>query len=156
MSVLYIVQGFLGAGKTTWSTEFARKAKATRLNADEYCAANFPQAQLDTDWDNCFAKAVSTLWDDAGERLKRGEDVILDFGFWTKESRDHARGKALDWKVELQLYFVTAPDEVLIERIGRRGGEIARRNIANFQHYKTFFEAPSPAENAIVIDTSVK
>ncbi len=154
MSVLYIVQGFLGAGKTTWSKVFAQSSGAVRLNADEWCMSNFAEAEWTRDWDGCFSKSIVFLWEETEHRLSAGEDVILDFGFWSRASRDDARDKARRWQAELRHYYLVAPDEVLIERVSRRGDEIARRNVENFHKLKACFEPPAADENAIIVDTA--
>lgn len=156
MSVLYIIQGFLGAGKTTYSKALSQKTKAVRLNADEWCDENFPPEKLSSEWDACFADATKTLWGQAEKLLKNGQSVILDFGFWSKDSRNHAREKAREWGVECEHHYVFAPDDVLLERIKKRSGGIAEKNIQNFSTTRRFFEEPTEGEHAILIENYSK
>jgi len=151
LTILYIIQGFLGAGKTTYSKGLVQKTGAVRLNGDEWCDAHFPEEKLSKEWDTCFAEAIKTLWAEAEQLLANGKSVILDFGFWSRESRDYARAKANDLGVACELHYVFAPDEVLLERIGKRSGGIAESNVKNFTATKLYFEEPAADEQAILI-----
>ncbi len=150
---LYIIQGFLGAGKTTYSKKLAAETGFVRLNADEYCDANFPPEKLAQEWEACFAAAVTQLWRDAEKILATGRSVILDFGFWSRASRDHARAQAQKWNVKCAHHYVTAPDDVLLARIAQRRGPTAERNLKNFHDIRKHFTAPEAGEQATIIDT---
>jgi predicted kinase len=150
--ILYLIQGFLGAGKTTWSRELARRTGTLRFNADEWCLDNYTSEELDARWEACFAAAVAELWRQAARELSRGQDVILDFGFWTRASRDHARQAARALNARIVHYYIYAPDAALKERIAARKGAVAERNFARFEEFRRGFEEPAPEENAIVIN----
>lgn len=152
MCVLYIIQGFLGAGKTTYSKNLSQKLNVTRLNADEWCEENFLPEKLSNEWDACFSEAIKTLWKQAEKFLKNKNSVILDFGFWSKESRDYARSRAKELNVEIQHHYVFAPDQILLERIKKRSGAIAENNVLNFIKIKRSFEEPTEDECAILIE----
>lgn len=124
-----------------------------RLNADEYCEQNFSERML-TDWDRCFSAAIDVLWSRAEEELTTGNSVVLDFGFWDRASRDHARVQAERLGVSLVHIFVTAPDEILKARIAQRFGTVAQSNLMKFDALKRFFEPPYEDEKAVVIDNS--
>jgi predicted kinase len=151
MCVLYIIQGFLGAGKTTHAKELARQTKAVRLNADEWCDQNFSPEQLADIWDACFSKAIEVLWKEAERLLKEKQSVILDFGFWNRSSRNYAREKASDWGIHCIHHYIVAPDDILLERLRKRSGAVAEKNIENFYTLKRLFEEPAENENAIII-----
>lgn len=148
---LIIVQGFIGAGKTTYSKKLSEDLSAVRLNGDEYCEAHFTTEELEADWDKCFSQAITSLWCEAEQTLKGGHDVILDFGFWDRKSRDYARSMAYQWNVEFEHIYLDTPDNVLLERLSKRSGAIAENNIKNFDKLKTGFEQPADDENHIAI-----
>ncbi len=150
--VLIIVQGFLGAGKTTFSKNLAKEENAVRMNADEWCFENFLTEELEANWDGCFAQAVQTIWQSAEELLAQGKNVVMDLGFWSLPSREHARGIAKAAHAAFRHYYVYAPDEILISRLKQRQGAIAESNLARFEEIKKSFEEPLPDEQAIKID----
>lgn len=151
MPTLHIMQGFLGAGKSTYSRKLAQDIGAIRMNADEWVDEHFSADEQKNNWDQCFSTAIDTLWQRAEQSLKTGQDVILDFGFWNRESRDHARGKAAEWGVAIKHYYIHAPDEILLERIKKRSGPISAKNYENFHTYKQYFEEPSEDEQVVFI-----
>jgi len=151
MATLHIVHGFIGSGKTHYSTRLAESTKAIRLNADEWCAVNFSAEEQNTTWDKCFSMAIEHLWQETEKALADGKDVILDFGFWARESRDHARGKAKAIGAEVKHHYIHVPDHISFERMKKRIGPIAERNLKNFSEFKKMFEEPHPDEGAIFI-----
>ncbi len=154
MNTLYIIQGFLGAGKTTHAKALVRKTGAVRLTADEWCAENFPPEKLSTAWNACFSEAIKALWREAELLLEKDKSVILDFGFWNRTSRDEARKKAKKLNVRCEHHYIYAPDHILLGRLKRRSGEIAMKNIQNFTACKKLFEEPAEDERALWIESS--
>lgn len=149
---MYLICGFLGAGKTTFSKKLAIEKQAIHLNPDESCCKFFSKQEYESNWEECFAKTMNILWDEATKAIKSGTDVIFDVGFWSKASRDEARQKARDIGAEPVVYYLYAPDEELKRRICQRKGRIARNNIKNFQTIKKLFEEPSDWEDFVKIN----
>jgi predicted kinase len=100
--MIHLMQGFVGSGKSTRAKRIEQQTGAVRFTPDEWMSRLFgsnPSA-------NEFAKNLQTIFDLA-EPLwmavaKAGADVILDFGFWTRASRqemaDHLRREALEYR----------------------------------------------------------
>ena len=151
-SVCYIICGFLGAGKTTYSKKLAQETGAMHLNADEYCMELFSKDEYEENWEECFLKTLEYLWEIALELSKIEKSVILDIGFWSKQSRDEAYKKALELGFLPIVHYVYAPDNILKERIAKRKGAIAENNIKNFDEIKKLFEEPGMGEKYIKID----
>ena len=150
-ATLKIIHGFLGAGKTTYSNWLAAQTGDIRMNADEYCAEHFSKEIQEKNWDACFSKAVSCLYNHAEIYLQSGKSVILDFGFWDKKSRDYARGFSQKIAVDFQHIYLDIPDEIMLERIKKRVGTIANKNIDNFYVLKKLFEEPQIDEETIKV-----
>ncbi len=149
---MYLICGFLGAGKTTFSKKLAIEKQAIHLNPDEFCCKFFSKQEYESNWEECFAKSMDILWDEAAKAIKSGINVIFDVGFWSKASRDEARQKARYIGAEPVLYYLYAPDEELKCRIRQRKGLIAQNNIKNFQTIKKLFEEPSDGEDFVRIN----
>ena len=148
---LTIIQGFIGSGKTTYSKKLSLDTGAIRLNGDEYCDAHFPIEKLETDWDQCFSEAITQLWLQAENILRDSKSVILDFGFWDRKSRDYARSIARKLDVDFQHIYINTKDEIIKDRLALRSGEIAKRNLRNFEDLKKYFEEPSSDEEHLEI-----
>ena len=78
MARVYILQGFLGAGKTTFARKLAAETGAEVLCPDAYCLSCFSPEEYEKDWEKCFSRAVSLLWKQAEAAVQSGKDVILD------------------------------------------------------------------------------
>ena len=151
--ILYIIQGFIGAGKSTFSRRLAEETGAEHLNPDEWVGKLFSRNEYIKNWDECFDKTVARLWEKAEALLLDGKDVIFDMGFWMKKDRDFARKIANKCGSKCVHYFLFVPDEILQERIVlSRPPEWAEIHLKNFKKNKSKFEEPTKEENAIIIN----
>lgn len=150
---LYIIQGFIGAGKSTFSRKLASETGAVHLNPDECVARFYDKNEYMQNWDKCFEETVNRLWQKTKEYLQTGKSVIFDMGFWQKKDRDFARRIAGERKSQLKHIYLYVPDELLKKRIiESRPQEWAERHLQNFEKNKRLFEEPQESENAIKIN----
>lgn len=150
---LYIIQGFIGAGKSTYSKKLASETGAVHLNPDEWVTKFYDRSEYMQNWDNCFEETVNRLWQKAKEDLQRGESIIFDMGFWHKKDRDFARRIAGECNCQFKHIYLHVPDEVLKKRIiETRPPEWAEKHLQNFERNKSLFEEPEESENAIKIN----
>lgn len=65
-------------------------------------------------------------WKIARQILKSGNDVVIEWGTWSKEERIKLRDEA--WKIgsKVKFYYLDAPKEVLIERILKRNKNLGQ------------------------------
>lgn len=152
MAIVHLICGFLGAGKTTFSKQMEKEGLGIRLNADEECMTLFESDVFERNWGNCFDVAVESLNLKALKYLKEGRDVIFDCGYWSKASRSEAINLFKKTGVDVKLYYIYAPDEVLKKRISMREGKIAESNFKHFEELKKLFEPPSEDEMYILIN----
>lgn len=143
---IYLICGFIGAGKTTYSQKLAGDINAVHLNPDEFCMKLFTPQEYETNWDKCFSQTVNMLWEKAAEFAREDKNVVFDLGFWSKKERQQACQKAEKLGFVPVIYYVYAPDDVLKKRISTRKGIIAEQNLKNFNKIKELFEAPSDDE----------
>lgn len=152
-STLYIIQGFIASGKSTFSKKLSLEAKAVHLNPDEWVAKLYEKEFYINNWNECFDNVLKKLWDDAKNYLNNGIDVVFDMGFWKKKDRDYARKIALECEAICKHYYLNVPEEILKERIiSTRSKEWAKIHLENFDKNKKQFEEPFKEEGAIVIN----
>ncbi len=151
-STLYIIHGFIGAGKTTFSKKLASETGAVHLNPDEWCVKLFTPKNYEANWEKCFADTMDILWNKTKEYLGKGTDVILDMGFWDRQSRDAAKNLAIECNSYFKHYYIYVPDNIAKQRISLRTGKIAENNVKNFDEIKKRFSAPESDEDAIIIN----
>ena len=86
--------------------------------------------------------------------LELGLDVVLDFGFWTRQERDATRAKIIALAAEARLYRLTCSEDEAWRRIEKRnanlqGSLLIVRN--TFEMFKERFEPLDPDETRIEI-----
>ena len=97
-------------------------------------------------WDDEFRVRVEhQLWVLAQDLLARGQSVILEWGHWARVERDEKRLAARALGVSVELHYLDAPLEELIQRAERRtaSGEwtAAPMTRADFETWATDFTA---------------
>ena len=150
--VCYLICGFLGAGKTTYSQKLSKETGAIHLNPDQYCMELFDKTEYEENWDECFSETIEYLWEKAEEYAKQNKSVIFDMGFWTKISRDEATQRAKDFGFNPIIHFLNVPDRILRQRISARKGAIAEYNLKHFDKLKKEFEDPTKTEKYVKYD----
>ena len=83
-STLYIIHGFLGSGKTTFSKKSSLEIGAVHMNPDEWCVKLFDKKDYEHNWEKCSDETVNILWEKTAEYLTNRTDVIFDMGFWDR------------------------------------------------------------------------
>lgn len=152
MAKLFLICGFLGAGKTTVSKRLADEYNAEYMNVDETVMKTFTPDEYENNWETCFGKAEEMLWQKVQECAEHNKNVVFDVGFWTRKSRDDARLRATQVGMAPVLYYVYAPDKILKQRIAKRPGKIAANNVKNFDTIKQMFEPPQADEEFVQVD----
>lgn len=107
--VCYLICGFLGAGKTTYSKKLSDETGAIHLNPDEWCTKLFAKEEYEKNWGKCFSETIDYLWKKAEEYAKNGKSIIFDMGFWTKESRQDAIKQANGFGFSSVIHYIYAP-----------------------------------------------
>ena len=62
------------------------------------------------------------MWDVASQLLMNRQDVILDVGFWSRESRDHMRDRLAKVGANCEVIFVDCEESLIQERLIERKG----------------------------------
>jgi predicted kinase len=124
----------------------ANEFSATRLSPDEW------MADLGVDlFDEEFRDRLEQLfWHLAQTLLQRGQDVILESGFWLRSDRDQKRLGAHALGVGVELHYLDVPIDELCRRLEARNVEGPWGAVpitgAQLERWATFFETPDQAE----------
>ena len=148
---LYIIQGFIAAGKSTFSNKLKNETNAVHLNPDEWVTKTYTKEYYLENWNECFEKTLEHLWTITKEYLNNNIDVIFDMGFWKKSDREYSRKIANDCNAKCVHYYLYVPDEILKERIiSTRDSKWVKIHLDNFEINKSKFEEPIN-EDVIII-----
>jgi predicted kinase len=141
-----LICGLPASGKSTLARQLALEIPAIRLDKDAWVT------QLGADvWDDDFRVRIERqLWALTQELLAQGQSVILEWGHWARIERDEKRLGARALGVGVELHFLDAPLDELVERADRRTawGEWTASPMtrAHFEEWATIFQPPDEQE----------
>lgn len=153
---LIIVCGLPGSGKTTLAKALENKLRAIRFCPDEWMEA----LSLDIYDEERRAKIEALQWKLAQEILALGLTAIIEWGTWGRSERDALRIGARSLGAAVELHYLSASLNVLIERVQRRGMENPPIEPDAIARWFEMFQAPTPEEMALfdkplIADTAV-
>ena len=114
-----LICGLLCSGKSTYAAELSKQEKAPVLSCDALMLAMFDE-RLGDDHERVSAKAQTYLFDLAVQHAKLGIPVILDWGFWTEQSRGNANRFFAEHNIPVEWHFVEVTDEMWRHNIEKR------------------------------------
>jgi len=146
MPTLHLMCGLPCAGKTTLAKRLETEHNALRLTPDEWHIALFgPEPD-----DERHTQIEGVMWTVAARVLQMGQDVILDFGFWSREERDDFRARAAALGADCRVHYLPATLQILQARAIERNArlpdhtfEVGPEELADW-FYR--FEAPTDDE----------
>jgi predicted kinase len=143
--VLIIVCGLPGSGKTTHAKELEARLRAIRFSPDEWMDA----LALNL-WDEPLRAKIEALqWQFAQQLLSLGLTVIIEWGTWGRSERDVLRLRARELGAMVELHYLSAPVDILFERVQRRGMENPPMRREQFLRWAAAFQKPTAEELAL-------
>ena len=144
--------GKLCSGKTTYARKLQKEGKAVILSIDEIMLAVFGQDSGEKH-DDYAAGIKRYLYQKTLEIINNDLDVILDWGFWTKEERAYARSFFGLNGITNELHFIDIDDCEWRRRIEKRNQEVLAHNGNAYyvddglsEKCNAIFEKPDPSE----------
>ena len=152
--IVYLICGFVGAGKTTLAKKLEEKTGAVRITKDEWSIhfiGNDPAIDGYTEWD---AKITELSRNFAFQLVEKGIDVIIDEGFWEKETRAKMKKRIEALGAREVLYYLDTPIETIRERIVGRNSNLTKDSFKisreMLDNYLTYWQPPGEDEDYIL------
>ena len=152
--IVYLICGFIGAGKTTFAKKLEERTGAVRITKDEWSIrliGNDPTIDGYAEWDH---KIIGLSRDFAFYLAEKGIDVILDEGFWAKEQRDEMRRRTATVGAKAVLYYVETPIETIRERVVGRNDILTKESFKispeMLDNYLMYWQPPGEDEDYIL------
>lgn len=86
MTTVLLMHGYIGFGKTTIAKKFEEMGYI-RYTHDEFMSKIYGDDPSNEDFEANYNTVKDLILDLAYANVKQGKSVILDFGFWTADSR---------------------------------------------------------------------
>jgi predicted kinase len=143
---LFLMVGLPGAGKSTRARRLAIEHRALRLSPDEWMVPLFGVGDVDGKRDIVEARLIRLAWD----ALRVGTNVVLDFGFWSRDERTAIRWLAAEAGATTHLVYLPIDHATQLERIAHRQATEPRTTVpiteAEIRTWRAVFEEPDEAE----------
>ncbi len=152
--VVYVLCGFICAGKTTFAKKLEERTGAVRITKDEWLirmVGNDPTIDGYEDYDH---RMCGLSRDVAFQLAGKGIDVIIDEGVWAKEQRDILRRRSEEVGARAVVYFLDTPIETIRERVARRNMNPAKDSFKISGHlldeYLKYWQPPGEDEEYVL------
>jgi predicted kinase len=151
---VYLICGFIGAGKTTFAKKLEEKTGAVRITKDEWSIrliGNDPTINGYAEWDQ---KIIGLSRGFAFYLAEKGVDVIMDEGFWAKEEREELKRRIHAIGAEAVMYYVDTPIETIRERVVARNSNLTKESFKisreMLDSYLMYWQPPGEDEHYIL------
>jgi predicted kinase len=142
---LIIICGLPGSGKTTLAKAIEGRVRAVSFAPDEWMDA----LSLNLYDEEKRGKIEALQWKFGQELLALGLTVIIEWGTWGRSERDTLRLRARALGAAVEMHYLSAPADVLLERIQRRDKENPPIERDALSRWFEMFQAPTPEEMAL-------
>jgi predicted kinase len=145
-SILHLICGLPGSGKTTLAIKLEQQLPALRLSPDVW------MTRLSADGHDAKMRAIieGLQWDVAARALALGVDVILEFGFWSKRERENFRRRATALGAQTRIHYLDVSRDELVRRISIRNKAVPSDSffidIHDLDSWISAFEPPTEDE----------
>jgi len=120
--IVYLLCGLGGSGKSTYAQKLAESG-LQKLSLDEYVYHMYGRAIVNLsehEYVQHYRSAKVELDEKLVRMIQEGQSVILDYGFWRRDSRDYYKRLINENGGEWRLMYLKAGPGLLMRRLGER------------------------------------
>lgn len=158
MAKVIMTCGRICSGKSTYADQLRRKNSAAVLSVDEIMLALF-DGNIGDKHDEYVERTEKFLFDKSVKLIESGINVILDWGFWTKEERRFAREFYRSRNIECEFHYIDISDEEWKLRLENRNKLVSAGRSNNYfvddglaKKFASIFELPDKEEIDVWVD----
>lgn len=131
MAKVFLICGKICSGKSTYSEKLRKEHKAVLLSIDEITLSLFGQHCGDKH-DDYVERTEKYLFEKSLEILEIGVNVVLDWGFWTKEERDYAKTFYKSRNIDCEFHYIDINDEEWARRLTKRNTAVLKNEVSAY------------------------
>lgn len=154
MSTVYIIHGFIGAGKTIFAKKLEKETDAKRFTPDEIIAKRYGKNLSVEEIRNANLSVKDEIWKEVKDLIQHGQDVIMDYGLWKKQQRIDMVNKVQELGGKAVIYEMACNPLLMKQRALQRtnDGDTAITS-ERYDMYYQRFEPMGEGEERITIYT---
>ena len=152
MAKVYLICGKICSGKTTYSARLCKDHHAVMLSVDEITLALFGQDAGEMH-DIYTERTKDYLFRKSLEIISAGTNVVLDWGFWTRNERIHAGNFYDSRNIDHEFHYIDISPEEWKKRIQKRNLSVLEHKTDAYyvdeslaQKFEKIFELPDRYE----------
>ncbi len=155
MAKIHLIEGPVGAGKSTFATRLGYEIAAPRFDLDEWMITLFRPDRPDTDFMLWYSerkwRCIEQIWRTTSELVGSGTDTVLELGLVQREDRAEFYNRVDVSDFELAVYVLDSPEEVRRQRVwdrNSRGGDTFKMEVPDeiFELANNAWQAPDELE----------
>lgn len=128
MAKVILICGKICCGKSTYAERLRVEVNAVILSVDEIMLALFGLYAGDRH-DEYAAKTKKYLLDKSVEIIESGANVILDWGFWTKDERSSVKEFFTAKKIAHEFHYLDVNDKTWRVRLDKRNHAVSEGKV---------------------------
>ena len=157
MPQMHLIEGPVGAGKSTFALQLSKHHAAPRLILDDWMATLFrpdrPTIGVVEWYVERKQRCIDQIWKLSCGLIKSGADVVLELGLIDKQSRERFYARVDAAGYSFKIYVLDAARETRRERVIERNqqrGETFSMEVPEhfFEMASDMWEAPDELESA--------
>lgn len=155
MATIHLIEGPVGAGKSTFAAKLSVSQRAPHLDLDEWMVTLFspdrPSEEFIAWYSVRKSRCIQQIWDVTCELLNCGTGAILELGLVQYRDREDFYRRVDTTEYDLRVYLLDTPLEQRRERVRERNRQMSGSykmevSDAMFDLANRFWEEPSEIE----------
>jgi predicted kinase len=130
MPTVYLIEGPVGAGKSTYAEQFSVQLRAPHLNLDEWMVTLFSPDRPNTEFMPWYAerkrRTIEQIWRVACSLLDTDTSVLLELGLVQQRDREDFYRRVDGTDYDLKVHVLEVPKEVRYQRVQKRNVDQTR------------------------------
>ena len=155
VATVYLVEGPVGAGKSTYAARLGVQHSAPRFNLDEWMVTLFSEDRPDTGFMDWYVdrknRCIEQIWRISTDLIVSDQSVVMELGLIQRQNREDFYKRIDEMEFPLVVYVLDVPKSVRRQRVCERNtqrGETFKMHVSDevFELADSLWQAPDELE----------